>query len=236
MLKHDHWTDLKTFIEEWYRPLKPQDGLQAREIELAETRLGIRLPEALRELYLIAGAYLPCGHRWDRLADLHIAERPEPVLFIYRDEGSLDEYIVPLRLIGETDPPVVKSYCEEEQKSVGSVSEWAFYQIIKNTFHRKAVYNNSAYSMYCPPRVSLRGVRLLYSLGEYDDEFRAGDGVLIRTKDRQRWIQLLAKTVEKGEAFVCANRDHLIWKHKPDCIEREINDGGSANALSTKPV
>jgi hypothetical protein len=49
------WKRTADLIAEWQRPLREGDGLPLADIEAAERRLGFRLPEALREWYLLAG-------------------------------------------------------------------------------------------------------------------------------------------------------------------------------------
>lgn len=51
----DLYSDLKAFIAEWHRPIEPGDGNSEAEIVEAESRLGFRLPEAVRELYALIG-------------------------------------------------------------------------------------------------------------------------------------------------------------------------------------
>jgi hypothetical protein len=54
-MSEDRWTKVKEFIAEWFEPLGEGDGYSEEEIAEAEARLGIRLPEALREWYGFAG-------------------------------------------------------------------------------------------------------------------------------------------------------------------------------------
>lgn len=49
------------------RPLAPEDGEPAESIEAAEARLGIRLPAALRDYYLVAGRFDPLNQAHNRL-------------------------------------------------------------------------------------------------------------------------------------------------------------------------
>jgi hypothetical protein len=51
----DRWAEVKRFISEWYRPLQEGDGYSEEEVQEAEVRLGIKFPDALRELYLLFG-------------------------------------------------------------------------------------------------------------------------------------------------------------------------------------
>ncbi|MEU9576455.1 SMI1/KNR4 family protein [Streptomyces chilikensis] len=49
------WRFLREFAEYWQQPLRPGDGWSERELRAAEARLGLRLPAALREAYLVFG-------------------------------------------------------------------------------------------------------------------------------------------------------------------------------------
>jgi hypothetical protein len=49
------WTFIRKFFEHWSRPLRDGDGCDEAEIRRAEQRLGIVLPEVLRDGYRLCG-------------------------------------------------------------------------------------------------------------------------------------------------------------------------------------
>lgn len=53
--RQDRWSLFKDFVAEWYAPLRDGDGYSAEELDAAERRLGVALPVALREWYMLAG-------------------------------------------------------------------------------------------------------------------------------------------------------------------------------------
>jgi hypothetical protein len=53
--RSEAWDFLRGFAAHWARPLGPQDGWNAEAVAEAEHRLGVALPAALREAYLLFG-------------------------------------------------------------------------------------------------------------------------------------------------------------------------------------
>lgn len=49
------WDFVRGFAETWSTPLKPGDGTPETELTAAEESLGIRLPAAIREAYMLFG-------------------------------------------------------------------------------------------------------------------------------------------------------------------------------------
>ena len=82
--RQDRWSLLKDFIAEWHRPLTSGSGYSAAELDAAEQRLELKLPEALRELYQFAG-------RWEDVfvATQNFLVSPEELEI---EEGLLEIY------------------------------------------------------------------------------------------------------------------------------------------------
>ena len=66
----DRYADLRAFVAEWHRPLEPGDGNTEAEIVATEARLGFRLPEALRDLYMLVGKRDDITREYNRLVRL----------------------------------------------------------------------------------------------------------------------------------------------------------------------
>ncbi|GAA2123110.1 hypothetical protein GCM10009759_74000 [Kitasatospora saccharophila] len=94
--------DLAAF---WNAPLQPGDGRTDAELDAAETRLGLRLPAALREAHLLIGNRPDLTSNHDTLLppeELHV-ERDH---LVYRVENQGCAYWgVPLAALDQDDPP-----------------------------------------------------------------------------------------------------------------------------------
>ncbi|MEV7216860.1 SMI1/KNR4 family protein [Kitasatospora cineracea] len=91
----------------WGAPLRPEDGCTDAELDVAEARLGLRLPAALREAHRLI------GHRPDLTGNQDTLLPPEELYvdrdcLVYRVENQSCAYWgVPLAALGQDDPPTV---------------------------------------------------------------------------------------------------------------------------------
>src|SRR5215469_1109331 len=60
------WSEQSPHIRSLFRPWQPGDGYDEATLQMAETRLGVRLPRALRQFYLA----------WGRRSDLTKKQQP----------------------------------------------------------------------------------------------------------------------------------------------------------------
>lgn len=74
------WEMVVRLINEWWTPLRPEDGCTAEELDAAERRLGVKLPAALREFYGL------CGRRNGPGDVLHVQDR-----FLRPDEWMMED-------------------------------------------------------------------------------------------------------------------------------------------------
>ncbi|MER5428518.1 SMI1/KNR4 family protein [Streptomyces sp. NPDC002588] len=74
------WRFVADFAAHWQQPLQPGDGWSDVEVETAERRLGLVLPTALREAYLLLGRRTDLTSNHDRLL------RPDE---LYVTDGAL---------------------------------------------------------------------------------------------------------------------------------------------------
>jgi hypothetical protein len=110
------------FVEAIFGPLEPEAGLPLDEITAAEARLGLSLPQGLRELY----------RRTGRMSSLHAAHNtlvpPEELeladghLTFYWENQGVVAWAVARTRLAEADPPV-----EQGQPPHGGTESWAFY-------------------------------------------------------------------------------------------------------------
>ncbi|MEV4559266.1 SMI1/KNR4 family protein [Kitasatospora sp. NPDC049285] len=81
------WRFVADFAAYWQQPVQPGDGWSSVEIEAAERRLGLVLPAALREAYLLLGRRSDLTSNHDRLLkpdELYVADGA----LVYRVENQ----------------------------------------------------------------------------------------------------------------------------------------------------
>lgn len=88
------------------RPLEPEDGVPEEEIAAAEERLGIRLPAALREFYLIAGQFDQFNLAHNRLYTPEEWEVRDGKLIFMEENQVVVVWAVEGNSALEDDPPV----------------------------------------------------------------------------------------------------------------------------------
>lgn len=104
------WEFVRAFASDWYTPLTTADGVAEAELEQVEDTLGLSLPAALREAYLLF------GRRTDLFAHQDPMLSPQS-LFVHEDLGGVLVFRsenqgcacwgVRLSDLTEADPPVV---------------------------------------------------------------------------------------------------------------------------------
>jgi uncharacterized protein (TIGR02996 family) len=121
--RHERWRLVREFIELWDQPLAPQSGNTEAELRAVEEGLGNRLPEALREWYLLAGKQTRIWSWQDRLCPLHELQIEDGRLIFRWENQGCETWGVRLEDFGQDDPPVYK--CREE-RTVESPTVTAF--------------------------------------------------------------------------------------------------------------
>ncbi len=100
------WTFVREFAEAWSAPLTDTDGTGNDELDAAEARLGVKLPRAVREAYLLFGRRPDLTSNQDRLL------APEKLfvdhgMLVFREENQwVAHWGVPLEALDQDDPPV----------------------------------------------------------------------------------------------------------------------------------
>ncbi len=118
--REDRWSLLKDFIAEWHGPLQPGDGYSESEIDAAEQRLGLKLPEALRELYGFAGKFIETfsvdPYAFTALNELNIEEDDNEMLWLFAETQAIVDWGVRRQDLTQADPPVYSenSYASAE--------------------------------------------------------------------------------------------------------------------------
>ncbi|RJL35673.1 SMI1/KNR4 family protein [Bailinhaonella thermotolerans] len=103
------WDFIRGFAETWVTPLQEGDGYGERELSAAESRLGVRLPEALREAYALFGRRQDLTSNHDRLLApdrIGIDRDEEALVFRWENQGAMSWGVL-LADLARADPPVV---------------------------------------------------------------------------------------------------------------------------------
>ncbi|MFF3949311.1 SMI1/KNR4 family protein [Streptomyces sp. NPDC001902] len=105
------WDFVRRFADEWTgRPLRPEDGCTAAELDAAEADLGFELPAALREGYALLGRRDDLTGQQDPLVPpmgLHVDDAFDGVLVFRVENQDCASWGIPLDRVEQDDPPVV---------------------------------------------------------------------------------------------------------------------------------
>ncbi|MBS2547677.1 hypothetical protein KGQ19_12420 [Catenulispora sp. NL8] len=109
--RHQTWDFVRSFAAAYSEPLRPGDGVEAARLDAVEARLGLVLPAALREAYLLFGARDDLTRWQDRLLppdELHVDDAREALVFRRENQGCTS-WGVRLWDLGRDrdDPPTV---------------------------------------------------------------------------------------------------------------------------------
>ncbi|MFE5214867.1 MULTISPECIES: hypothetical protein [unclassified Streptomyces] len=104
------WTFIRDFAAHWDgTALGGSDGCTQAELDTAEVRLGLRLPAALREAYLLVGRRRDLTSNHDALLDpanLYVDDAKEALVFRHENQGAAS-WGIPLDSLQNDDPAVL---------------------------------------------------------------------------------------------------------------------------------
>lgn len=103
----ERWGDLKAFVADWHRPIQAGDGCTEEEIAAAETQLGFRLPEALRELYSLIGKWEEITRAHNRLVLLKELEVEDGYMVVWEENQCVVLYAVAEESLSDENPPII---------------------------------------------------------------------------------------------------------------------------------
>ena len=118
------WSEQSPHIRSLYRPWQPGDGYDEATIQVAEARLGLRLPVTLRRFYL---AY---GRRRDMTHANHFLSAPDFLVvkaytLILCQENQITAFWgIPCEALEDADPPVVVTPSGSSGWDVESELNW----------------------------------------------------------------------------------------------------------------
>ncbi|MBA2682168.1 MAG: hypothetical protein H0U76_27720 [Ktedonobacteraceae bacterium] len=103
---HHWWVSVKQWIADWYRPSGVEDGLPIMDCTQAESRLGIVLPQPLKEWYTTAGRRTDIHCVQNRLLSPSQLEIHDNHVIFYLENQSVVAWGIALNDLGSPDPPV----------------------------------------------------------------------------------------------------------------------------------
>lgn len=101
------WSFLADFAAYWRAPLQAGDGYDAATLDAAERRLGLRLPAALREAYLLLGHRDDLCRNQDRLLRPDELQVYEGALVYHAENQGAAHWGILLDDLGAEDPATV---------------------------------------------------------------------------------------------------------------------------------
>ncbi|PRY43855.1 hypothetical protein [Umezawaea tangerina] len=212
------WTFVREFAEAWSAPLTDTDGTGNDELDAAEARLGVKLPRAVREAYLLFGRRPDLTSNQDRLL------APEKLfvdhgMLVFREENQwVAHWGVPLEALDQDDPPVTM-WMSLADPAADPKTAWL------DRFSVACVEMVLSESLFEPEDLAASmeldeddaaalerwGTRLPlpdYPAGSTETRWFVGPDVLVRAHDRQ-WAWVRARTEEALDEFVDAPEEWL---------------------------
>jgi hypothetical protein len=117
--RHEHTVSYSTkyrqVIEALAKPLTSEDGVPAAEISAGEHRIGVRLPSALREYYLLAGRLDQLNHAHNRLYSACDWCVDAGKLAFMEENQAVVFWGIPINDNTDEDPPVLQGVNVSDQ-------------------------------------------------------------------------------------------------------------------------
>lgn len=141
MYSQNRWNTMRRFIAHWYPPLMQEDGIPSTELDEAENRLGLKLPTALRDWYMLAGG------REDISAAQNYLLRPSELsivdhhLVFYVESQRVVGWGIPLTSLERSDPSV-----ELDTGYLASQHGWVQENTLFSDFMRQMVIHQSLFT------------------------------------------------------------------------------------------
>ncbi len=201
--RNERWDALSVLISQWYRPLSSQDGVAAKELDLAEASLGIKLPIALREWYELAGNRQDVWCVQDELVAPALLKIRDGVLVFYVENQSVVRWGIPEESLRLDDPPAVIESMDQSNHWIqenGQLSEFAVQMALftvkfspESRCWANGSANPDAFELIAEhyPRFSFPE---WYWLGDCRTKFYGSRDIVIETNGRSDWIWLTTRT------------------------------------------
>lgn len=215
--KNYHWKLAKQIINGWWKPLN-EDGVSDAELEVAEARLGIRLPEAVREWYLMAGKRTDLINVQDHILSPNVLRIEEGSFLVFCLENqNVVQYGISLSTISLADPPVLVTAGNfaTDAKEAGSFSRiilnmlaWATMMFRPSKYRVTTIPNNIAINLI---EENFEFLGFDRGLPENETKFYCNeDGIVWLAED---WIDFSASNSASFEKVMKLFADtNLQWK------------------------
>ena len=226
----DRYADLKAFLAEWYRPIEPRDGYLEAEIREAETRLGFRLPEALREFYRLFGKNTDltytqncfCSPRYLEVIDSLFGQ----VIELRRENQAGWYYFIRRDNVDQSDPTVLFRWDEEGEwiETNGVLSDCLTQMVYSELyFASNTVYKAGGWIKEDDPFADPETRFVAISPTQWTEANVRTDGSCIaiilteggwagqNAPEDADWVNLMAPTQEERDAFMVEHADTIVW-------------------------
>lgn len=221
----ERWSATLNLINLFWLPLRAQDRILEERIAAAEERLGVRLPAALREWYLLAGGRNDFMGNQDSLnppEEIKPSEDAPDVITFATENQFCCEWGIRREDLGREDPPVVEvnpDRAEEEDEEcvyleAESVSAFFAWMVHEGLFLSGPINNGVA--IYGGPVSTKVPKAMLHAFREHypalsgpqglpGDEILGDDDTLLRLRREKRGtsVDVTLRTVAAAERF-CA--------------------------------
>ena len=199
--REDRWSLLKDFVAEWHTPLQVGDGYSAQEIDAAEQQLGLKLPAALREWYLLAGRRADLSsidpYAFSGPQELSVEENDCEVLWLFCETQADISWGVKQKDLAQDDPPIYKEDTlngEGLKQSNEHFSEFILQATMHQTAYFTEIGGNASGDANTPGivRASFQPLGLpVWSYPCYPSQLFGGDDVLIELdQDGKRYCYI----------------------------------------------
>ncbi|MGW7064614.1 SMI1/KNR4 family protein [Streptomyces sp. NPDC054904] len=206
--RSEAWDFIQAFAAGWHAPLTDGDGVGEDELKQVEGRLGLSLPTALREAYLLFGRRPELFEHQDPMlapSELFVHEDLGGVLCFRSENQGCAFWGVRLCDLGEADPPVVVQSREGWRPFMDRVSLACVELVLSETlFSDGPLYNACelpAGVVDAVPRLFQRVALPDYPMWTGDDEspvrWFSAPGLLLRQDGltAECWLHVRGKTL-----------------------------------------
>jgi hypothetical protein len=200
------WRFLTDFAACWRAPLQAGDGYDPAMLDAAEHRLGLRLPPALREAYMLLGRRDDLCRNQDRLLrpeELHVCQG---ALVYHAENQGVAHWGVLLDDLAGEDPPAVV-WLDLANKAAERWQPWnarLSVALVELVMSESALYDGDGLSDGADLPDGVLGMfeplpALLPAGNGYDSAWFAGDDLLVHVNDGC-WLTVRARSSEALDA------------------------------------
>lgn len=226
----DCYADLKSFVAEWHRPVELSDGYTGSEVAEAEDRLGIRIPEALREFYLSMGKNKDFSYTQNCMSSpayLKVDNSPFGKVIEFRRENQAGWfYFMRYDDASVSDPPVLFRWDEEGDwvETNGVLSDCLIQMVYTEIYwSAKKSYRAGGWIQEGDPFGDLGSHFVSVSPTQWPEANVKTDGRCVAITITQggwvgqsapedaNWVNLMARTKMERDVFMAEYGHKIVW-------------------------